>query len=109
MDLTTYANSHLGQHIDNGQGGYAGECVSLAISVAHDVYNVPYGTLYCSKTEGARDLFEQFDGTIPQYFDKIPNDPNDVNQLPDQDPSGATDLHSGGEGPGGAPGSGALW
>lgn len=82
MDLMSFVNNNLGQHLDNGQGGYVGECVSLAIRIAHDVYNVPFGTLYCSKTQGARDLFEQFDGTIPQYFDKIPNDPNDYNQLP---------------------------
>ena len=83
MDLVSYANNNLGQHLDNGQGSYAGECVSLAIRVAHDVYNVPFGTLFCSNTGGARDLFEQFDGTIPQYFDKIPNDPMDANQLPE--------------------------
>ena len=82
MDLMSFVNLNLVQHLDNGQGGYVGECVSLAIRVAHDVYNVPFGTLFCSNTQGARDLFEQFDGTIPQYFDKIPNDPNDYSQLP---------------------------
>lgn len=82
--LTDYANSHLGDYLDNGQGGYAGECVSLTIRVAHDVYGIPYGTLYCSNTGGARDLFEQYDGRIPQYFDRIANDPNDYGQLPQE-------------------------
>lgn len=82
MTLQQFADNNLNIQLDNGQGRYVGECVSLVIRVAHDVYGVPYGTLYCSKTEGARDLFEQFDGTIPEYFDRIANDPNDHNQLP---------------------------
>lgn len=68
--------------MDNGQGGYKGECVSAVIRAMHDVYSVPYGTLYCSETGGARDLFEQFDGTIPRHFDRIANDPNNWEQFP---------------------------
>lgn len=84
MSALSYANAHLNQSIDNGQGGYAGECVSLAIRVMNAEYGVPYGTLYCSNTGGARDLYEQFDGKIPQYFDRIANDPNNWNQLPQE-------------------------
>jgi hypothetical protein len=71
-----------GDYLDNGMGDYLGECVSLAIRFANEVYDVPYGTLYCSNIGGARDLFEQFDGSIPDYFDRIENDMNDPNQLP---------------------------
>lgn len=94
MPLLDFVNSNLNKQLDNGQGSYKGECVSLSIRVAHDVYGVPYGTMYCveryingrldpNATGGAIELFRHFGETnMPRYFDLIPNNPNDYNQLP---------------------------
>lgn len=70
--LNLFIKKYTGQHVADPNGGYVGECVSLAktYALAHD--NVPANVLYCSKTGGARDLYEQYDGLIPKYYSRIP-------------------------------------
>lgn len=74
MDLQNFVTINKGEVLDNGLGGFKGECVSLDWQFANEVQHVPLGVLYCSNTGGARDLYEQFDGKIPQYYDRIPKD-----------------------------------
>lgn len=81
MDLPTFVSTNKGEVLDNGLGGYPGECVSLVWQYANEVQHVPLGVLYCSTTGGARDLYEQFDGKIPQYYDRVPKEqlqPGDI-------------------------------
>lgn len=66
-----FFNNNRGKVLDNGWGNFSGECVSLAIRYAYEVHGVPYGTLFCSASGGARDLYEQFDGTIPDYYEQV--------------------------------------
>lgn len=74
MNLSEFVNKYTGQHLTNNGGGFAGECVSLAARYAQEVQKVPNAdsVLYCSNTGGARDLYEQFDGQLPTYYERIP-------------------------------------
>lgn len=62
------------QEVPNNSGGFVGECVSLVARYAQEVQGIPNadGVLYCTKTGGARDLYEQYDGLLPKYYDRIP-------------------------------------
>ncbi len=75
MNLESFISRYNGQQLTNNSGGFTGECVSLAARYAQEVQSVPNadGVLYCSNTGGARDLYEQFDGKLPQHYDRIPN------------------------------------
>lgn len=74
MSLGDFVNKYTGQSVPNNGGGFLGECVSLAARYAQEVQGIPGadGVLYCSNTGGARDLYEQFDGKLPNYYDRIP-------------------------------------
>lgn len=73
MTPQTFLN-YIGQEVPNNHGKFVGECVSLAARFAQEVQGVPDAdsVFYCSVTGGARDLYEQYDGKIPTYFDRIP-------------------------------------
>lgn len=74
MNLDQFIAKYTGQSITNNGGTFKGECVSLCARYAQEVQGVPNAdsVLYCSNTGGARDLYEQFDGRLPQYYDRIP-------------------------------------
>jgi hypothetical protein len=76
ISIEQFVQQTQGQRWDNGWGGYLGECVSLIWRLARDVQDVPLGVLYCSKTEGARDLYEQFDRRIPEFYNRV--EPQDL-------------------------------
>ena len=74
MTLDAFITAWTGREAPNNHGLFKGECVSLAAQFCQNVLVIPNadGVLYCSKTGGARDLYEQFDGQLPTYFDRVP-------------------------------------
>lgn len=81
ITLGQFENQWYGKDAPNNHGNFVGECVSLAAQWAQNGLGVPNAdaVLYCSHTGGARDLYEQFDGQLPTYFERLPygNAPQD--------------------------------
>lgn len=74
-----FGNAHLGKSI-NVDNAYGAQCWDWAAYYANKVPGCP--SLPTGPVGGARECFEYFRNPLPQYFDRIPNDPNDANQLP---------------------------
>lgn len=81
VTLSQFENQWYGKQAANNHGNFPGECVSLGSQWTQNGLGVPNAdaVLYCSHTGGARDLYEQFDGQLPTYFDRLPygNAPQD--------------------------------
>lgn len=120
MDVDQFINQTNGQHIDE-DGYYGAQCWDLVARYARVVVGCPS---FPTGSGGAEGLYRLFQDPIPQYFDRIANDPNDPNQLPQKgdvivwmasfsppyghtalvisaDPSGPTVLEQNGNNPGG--------
>ncbi|UOF80520.1 endolysin [Caudoviricetes sp.] len=63
----------------NEDGYYGSQCWDVVARYAREEYGCPS---FPTGSGGAEGLFRIFANPIPQYFDKIANDPNDPNQLP---------------------------
>lgn len=75
-------NHQFGNYIDV-DGYYQGQCWDLAAHYAREVVGCPS---LPTGSGGAEGVYRLFQNPIPQYFDKVANNPNDPNQLP---PAGA--------------------
>lgn len=86
MTLQEWANAALahqfGNYIDV-DGYYQGQCWDLAAHYAREVVGCPS---LPTGSGGAEGVYRLFQNPIPQYFEKVANNPNDPNQLP---PAGA--------------------
>ena len=70
--LDNFIKVETGKHVADPARLYPGECLSLVKLYAYQHDKVPEAVLYCSKTGGARDLYEQYDRLIPKYYTRIP-------------------------------------
>jgi len=69
-----------GVDMDNGDGF---QCWDLAAHYAREVCGSPNYPWIGTYTGAAKGIYKNFDQTInPQFFDRIANDKNDVNQVP---------------------------
>ena len=78
MTLQDFVNKYNGVHIDE-DGYYGAQCWDVSARYAREVVGCPS---FPTGSGGAEGLFRLFQAPIPQYFDRIANDPNDPNQLP---------------------------
>lgn len=78
MTLSEFVNNYNGVHIDE-DGYYGAQCWDVSARYAREVVGCPS---FPTGSGGAEGLFRIFADPIPQYFDRIANDPNDPNQIP---------------------------
>ena len=90
MTLNEWANAALahqfGNYIDE-DGAYQGQCWDLSANYGRLVVGCPSMP---TVTGGAEGLYTRFANPMPQFFDKVANNPNDANQLP---PAGAVMVY----------------
>lgn len=121
MNVDQFIAKYNGVHIDE-DGYYGAQCWDVVARYAREVVGCPS---FPTGSGGAEGLYRLFQNPIPQYFDRIANDPNDPNQLPQKgdvmvwtaawsppyghtalvisaDSSGPTVLEQNGNNPGGA-------
>lgn len=74
MNTDQFVAKYTGQQLEQNNGGYKGECVSLAKRYAQEVQGVPDADTVLQVPKGARQLYEGFNwnGKMAQYYDKIP-------------------------------------
>ena len=66
-------------------GAYGNQCWDLAAQYSHDVVGLQGGAWQVMPTGpngGAIEVFRNFQSPLPDYYDRIANNPNDPNQLP---------------------------
>lgn len=78
MSIDEFVNKYNGVHVDE-DGYYGAQCWDLVARYAREVVGCPS---FWTGSGGAEGLFRVFAQPIPQYFDRIANNPNDPNQLP---------------------------
>ena len=78
MTLAEFVSKYNGVHIDE-DGYYGAQCWDVSARYAREVVGCPS---FPTGSGGAEGLFRIFANPIPQYFDKIANNPNDPNQIP---------------------------
>lgn len=82
MNQAQHADAFLarwnGRRVDE-DGYYGTQCWDLPARYAREEYGCPS---FPTGSGGAEGVYRLFGGVIPQYFDRIANDPKDPNQLP---------------------------
>jgi hypothetical protein len=78
MTVDDFINQTNNTHIDE-DGYYGAQCWDLVARYARVVVGCPS---FPTGSGGAEGLFRIFADPIPQYFDRIANNPSDPNQLP---------------------------
>ncbi len=73
-----FVSRYNGTHIDE-DGYYGAQCWDVSARFAREVVGCPS---FPTGSGGAEGLFRIFADPIPQFFDRIANDPRDPNQLP---------------------------
>lgn len=81
MNYDQFLNKYNNKYVDD-DGAYGNQCWDLASRYAKEVVGCPSLPTRPGGNGGARDCFEIFMNPLPQYFDKIANNPNDPNQVP---------------------------
>lgn len=78
MSVDEFVAKYNGVHIDE-DGYYGAQCWDVVARYAREVVGCPS---FPTGSGGAEGLYRLFQNPIPQYFDRIANDPNDPNQIP---------------------------
>lgn len=78
MNIDQFVAKYNGVHIDE-DGYYGAQCWDVSARYAREVVGCPS---FPTGSGGAEGLFRLFQNPIPQYFDRIANNKNDPNQLP---------------------------
>lgn len=78
MNVDQFVAKYNGVHIDE-DGYYGAQCWDVSARYAREVVGCPS---FPTGSGGAEGLYRLFQNPIPQYFDRIANDKNDPNQLP---------------------------
>lgn len=78
MNVDQFVAKYNGVHIDE-DGYYGAQCWDVVARYAREVVGCPS---FPTGSGGAEGLYRIFAQPIPQYFDRIANDPNDPNQIP---------------------------
>ena len=81
MTVREWVNQWNGRGIDE-DGAYGNQCWDLAAKYAKELIGCPRLPTKPGGNGGARHVFEIFMAPLPQYFDRIVNDPNNPNQVP---------------------------
>lgn len=81
MTVREWINLWNGRGIDE-DGAYGNQCWDLAAKYAKEMIGCPRLPTRPGGNGGAKDVFEMFMAPLGQYFDRISNDPNNPNQVP---------------------------
>lgn len=78
MTVDQFVAKYNGKHIDE-DGYYGAQCWDVSARYAREVVGCPS---FPTGSGGAEGLFRIFSNPIPQYFNRIANNHNDPNQIP---------------------------